>query len=235
VQARRGSSSSPTAVALIVAAGSGVRLGAGAPKAFVELAGKPMLHWSVEALQAAPSVAEIVVALPEGWSAPEGATGVRGGRVRSESVRNALDAAGPAERVLVHDAARPLLTAELAELVLAALADPAVDAAVAAAPVSDTVKRAGSADGAPHPIVVETLRRSELWSVQTPQAFRREALRRALDAPEEELAAATDDASLIESSGGRVALVAWERENLKITTPLDLELAALLLGRREPD
>lgn len=217
------------AVALIVAAGSGERLGAGRPKALVELSGKSLLAWSVEALAAAPSVQEIVVALPEGVSAPAGTVGVRGGAVRSESVREALRAAGPGEVVLVHDAARPLLSPELAEAVIAAVTERGVEAAIAAAAVSDTVKRAQ--DG----LVLETLQRSQLWSVQTPQAFRRSALEDALRAPAEVLAQVTDDASLIERAGGAVAIVPSSPENLKITTPLDLELAAALLARRKPD
>jgi 2-C-methyl-D-erythritol 4-phosphate cytidylyltransferase len=223
------------AVALIVAAGRGERLGAQGPKALVELAGRTLLQWSVDALRAVPAIEEIVVALPAGAQAPAGTIGVRGGEVRSESVRLALAAAGGgggAELVLVHDAARPLLTAELAERVLAAVAEPGeglarVDAAIAAAPVTDTVKRAGR-DG----LVRETLQRSELWAVQTPQVFRRDALQRALDVPDDVLAQATDDAWLVERAGGSVAVVSAPRENLKITTPLDLAIAELLLARR---
>jgi 2-C-methyl-D-erythritol 4-phosphate cytidylyltransferase len=217
------------AVALIVAAGSGERLQAGMPKALVELRGKSLLAWSVEALLAAPSVQEIVVALPEGVKAPAGAIGVRGGAVRSESVREALRAAGAGDVVLVHDAARPLLSPELAEAVIAAVIERGVDAAVAAAAVTDTVKRAQEG------LVLQTLPRSQLWAVQTPQAFRREALERVLGAPAEVLAQATDDASLIERAGGSVAIVPSTPENLKVTTPLDLELAAALLARRKAD
>ncbi len=226
------------AVALIVAAGRGERLEIahpGRPKALVELAGRTLLQWSVDALRAAPAIDRIVVALPAGAQAPEGTTGVAGGAVRSESVRLALAAAGGGQEtdlVLVHDAARPLLTAELVERVLAAVAEPdervgRVDAAIAAARVTDTVKRAGS-DG----LVRETLERSELWAVQTPQVFRRAALQRALDVPDEVLAQATDDAWLIERAGGSVAIVPAPRENLKITTTLDLAMAELLLARR---
>jgi 2-C-methyl-D-erythritol 4-phosphate cytidylyltransferase len=224
------------AVALIVAAGRGERLGADGPKALVELAGRTLLQWSVDALRAVPAIETIVVALPADTQAPAGTIGVRGGEVRSESVRLALDAAGSGgdaeDLVLVHDAARPLLTAELAERVLAAVAEPGgsarrVDAAIAAAPVTDTVKRAGR-DG----LVRETLARSELWAVQTPQVFRRAILERALDVPAEVLAQATDDAWLVERAGGSVAVVAAPRENLKITTTLDLAMAELLLARR---
>src|SRR5436305_2410424 len=113
------------AVALIAAAGSGERLGASRPKAFVTLAGKPMVQWSVEALRAAPQVGEILVALPGGEAAPEGTVGAPGGAVRSASVRAALEAAGPDDHVVVHDAARPLVTPALVARTLAALRDAA--------------------------------------------------------------------------------------------------------------
>lgn len=216
------------AVALIVAAGSGERLGASLPKALVPLAGRPMMQWSIDALGAVAAVEEIVLSLPAGASPPEGMTGVRGGAVRSESVRLALAAAGPGDPVLVHDAARPLLVAELAERVLAALeGDPALDAAIAAAPVSDTIKRSDS-----HGRVIETLDRAGLWAVQTPQVFRREALERALAVGPEELARATDDAWLIERLGGTVALVECGEQNFKVTTARDLRLAELVLAER---
>jgi len=110
---------------------------------------------------------------------------------------------------------------------LAALDDGGWDAAIAAAPVTDTIKRADAGG-----LVTETLDRSALWSIQTPQVFRRAALERALDRPDAELAAATDDAMLVERDGGRVRVGAAPRENLKVTTPLDLAVAELLLGRR---
>jgi 2-C-methyl-D-erythritol 4-phosphate cytidylyltransferase len=212
------------AVALIVAAGSGERLGASEPKAFVMLAGKPMLQWSVDALRTVEAVERIVVALPPGRAAPEGTEGVPGGAVRSASVRAALAAAG-GDPVLVHDAARPLVTPEVIRATLAALEG--CDAAIAASPLSDTVKRAG-ADG----VVAETLDRSSLWAIQTPQAFRREALERALDVSDDILAAATDDASLVERAGGAVRVVASPTENFKITTQGDLRLAELILSAR---
>jgi 2-C-methyl-D-erythritol 4-phosphate cytidylyltransferase len=215
------------AVALILAAGLGERLGASRPKAFVELAGRPLLQWSVDVLASVSSIQRIVVALPSGLEAPPGTVGVKGGAVRSESVRLALAAAGPGDPVLVHDAARPLLTAELVQATLAALEGEGTDAAIAAAPVTDTVKQA---DG--DRTVTQTLDRAGLWAVQTPQVFRRDALERALDVPDEVLAQATDDAWLVERAGGRVVVVAAPKENLKITTTLDLDLAGLLLARR---
>jgi 2-C-methyl-D-erythritol 4-phosphate cytidylyltransferase len=214
------------AVALLVAAGRGERLGSAGPKAFVVLAGRPMLEWSVAALRAVPAVERIVVALPDGAEAPAGTVGVAGGAQRSHSVRNALAAAAPEDDpVLVHDAARPLLTTALAERCLDALGD--ADAAIAAAQVTDTTKEAGD-DG----LVVRTLDRMHLWAVQTPQVFRRAALEAALAQPDAVLAAATDDASLVEAAGGRVRVVPAPRENLKVTTPLDLKVAELLLAER---
>jgi 2-C-methyl-D-erythritol 4-phosphate cytidylyltransferase len=226
-------------VALIVAAGSGERLGADRPKALVELAGRPMLMWSMEALRDTDGIERIAIAMPVDsdehtrgldFAAPgaPAIVAVRGGATRSESVRRALDAVGPGDPVLVHDAARPLLTPELAREVIDALAaDASADAAIAAMPVTDTVKRVDGG-GAVH----ETLDRGELWAVQTPQVFRRAALERALEVPAHELARATDDAWLIERDGGRVIVVRGSDENLKVTTPLDLRVAELLLAQR---
>lgn len=223
------------ALALLLAAGRGERLGAEAPKALVTLAGKPLLQWSLDALAAAAEIEKIVVAMPPEMDSPpaqvrlpEGAICVPGGAVRSASVREALAVAGPGDPVLIHDAARPLLTGELIERAIAAALVDGVAGAIAAAPVSDTVKRAEGRS----PIVTETLDRTGLWAVQTPQVFRREALERALAVPEEVLGAATDDAWLVERSGGRVAIVPWQEANIKVTSPLDLELAQMLLARR---
>jgi 2-C-methyl-D-erythritol 4-phosphate cytidylyltransferase len=217
------------AIALIVAAGSGERLGADVPKALVRAAGRTLLEWSIDALAPLPGLERIVVAMPPGVAAPEGVTRVDGGMVRSESVARALAASGEGDPVLVHDAARPLVTAQLASAVLAALRDDAgADAAIAAVPVSDTVKqvRAGGRE------VERTLDRRELWAVQTPQVFRRDALARALAAEPAVLAQATDDAWLVERAGGRVIVVPASAENIKVTTPHDLALAELLLARR---
>jgi 2-C-methyl-D-erythritol 4-phosphate cytidylyltransferase len=220
----------PMPIALILAAGSGERFGAGAPKAFVELAGRPLVQWCVDALSQVQEIEQIVVAMPPGVAAPAGVSAVEGGSVRSESVRLALAAAGAGRNqdlVLVHDAARPLLTTELAAATIHALeADESIDAVIAAVPMTDTVKRVR--DG----VVSETLERSELWAVQTPQVFRRAALERALDVSDEILAQATDDAWLIERAGGRVGVVKASSGNLKITTPLDLAVAEMLLASR---
>src|SRR4051812_32851876 len=214
------------AVALLVAAGRGERLGSEGPKAFVACAGRPLLEWSVAALQACPDIERIVVALPPGVVAPAGTDGVTGGEQRSHSVHAALRHAPEADVVVVHDAARPLVTPELVQDCLETLATEDCDAAIAASPVADTIKEAQGEVG------VRTLDRSRLWAVQTPQVFRREVLERALAADPEVVAAATDDASLVERLGGEVRLVPAPRENLKITTAADLRLAELLLRDR---
>lgn len=158
---------------------------------------------------------------------PEDVVVVAGGAERSHSVRAAL-AESVGDPVIVHDAARPLATPALVAQCLAALArDPDLAGVIAAAPVTDTIKR--SADG--H-LVDETLRRSELWAVQTPQVFRRSWLQRALDQPDEVLATATDDASIVESLGGKIGLVVAGPWNLKVTTPHDLRVAEMLLKDR---
>ena len=130
--------------------------------------------------------------------------------------------------VVVQDAARPLLTRELVERCVEAVAE-GVDGAIAAAPMTDTVKQA-DANGR----ILRTLDRSTLWSIQTPQAFDAGALRSALAVDEEMLAAATDDASLVEAAGGSVRVVEASPENIKVTTPADLERAEALLRARGP-
>jgi 2-C-methyl-D-erythritol 4-phosphate cytidylyltransferase len=219
-------------VAIVVAAGSGERLGAGRPKAFVAVGGRPMAAWSLDAIAAA-GIPRAVVAVPPGQGAaaeeslqrhfPLGLAFVEGGATRSASVRNALAAAGPdAEAILVHDAARPMVTPDLFTRTLAALAG--ADAAIAAARVTDTIKEAG-ADG----VVVRTHERARLWAIQTPQAFRADVLRKALAAGEDVLAQATDDAWLVERAGGTVRVVESPAANFKVTTPHDLTLADSLL------
>ena len=216
------------AVALLVAAGSGERLGAGRPKAFVVLAGRPMLEWSLDALRAA-GIDDVVVAAPPGTAASglgDRTIVVPGGETRSASVRAALAAAPPGD-VVVHDAARPLVTPEHFIAALAALEH--ADCAIAAAPCTDTVKEAGE-----DRLVTATLDRSRLWAIQTPQAFRRAALERALAVADDVLAQATDDAWLVERTGGAVRVVESTPANLKVTTPHDLRIAELLLADRLP-
>jgi len=209
-------------VGILPTAGSGERLGGSGPKAFALCGGRPLLDWSLDVLE---SVCDrVVVAVPAGYE--DGVDRVVGGTSRSASVRAALAAAPEAGVAVVHDAARPLVSRELVERCIAALSD-GFAGAVAAAPVSDTIKEAG-----PDRRVVRTLERSKLWAIQTPQVFRADVLRRALDVPDEVLAAATDDASLVEAAGGSVCVVEAPADNLKVTRPLDLELAEALLRAR---
>ena len=222
--------------AIIVSAGRGTRFGGdGLPKAFRPLAGLPMHMHSVRAFQDVDSIAGIVLVVIENWLeyAMETTMGetVRapveitpGGDTRQASVRAGLARVPPdAERIVVHDAARPLVTPAMIEACLAALKE--ADGAICAVPLSDTLKKA--ADG----VVEETVARDDLWRVQTPQAFLANALREAhASAPDDQ---ATDDAALIEARGGRVVIVPGDERNIKITTPADLELAeALMLGTR---
>jgi 2-C-methyl-D-erythritol 4-phosphate cytidylyltransferase len=215
--------------ALLVAAGAGERLGEERPKAFVRLGELPLLAEPLRRLEDSGWIDAIVIAVPEGWeepaillaeelSATKVVAAVTGGRTRADSVRIAL-AEVPEDAVvaLVHDAARPLVPDEVIERVLAPLSE-GWDGVVPALELVDTVKRVGE-DGA----VVETVDRTGLRAVQTPQAFLVAALRRAYAG---DLAGATDCASLVERSGGRVKAVAGDPHLLKITTPADLELVA---------
>jgi 2-C-methyl-D-erythritol 4-phosphate cytidylyltransferase len=216
---------------VIAAAGRGERLGSELPKALVELAGRPLVSWAAAAL--VPVCDVLVVVVPpevgaEPFRAALAGSGVplrlvAGGEERALSVRAGFAAAGDAEAVVVHDAARPFATPLLARACLDALAD--ADAAIAATPLVDTVKE--SSDGR---YVERTLDRSRLWAVQTPQAFRADALRAALALPDAVVRAATDEAALVERCGGRVRLVPASPRNFKITVRDDLELAAALAG-----
>jgi 2-C-methyl-D-erythritol 4-phosphate cytidylyltransferase len=214
---------------VIAAAGSGERLGAGGPKAFVELAGRPLLAWSLAAFEAADTTSEVIVAAPPGEEervSELGVVAVTGGEHRSQSVAAALELARE-EIVVVHDAARPLVTSGLIDAVVGELAAEREAAGViAAAPVSDTIKEASESGQ-----VEATVDRSRLWAVQTPQAFRAAALREAL-ADADALADATDDAMLVERQGGTVLIHSAAPENLKVTTPFDLRVAELLLRER---
>lgn len=225
-----------TTAAIIVAAGAGVRMGAGVPKALMPLAGRPMIAWSLDALAGSRRIDGVVVVAPPGMEdavraavgGPAGLVVVPGGASRSESVREGLAAApAGASRVLVHDAARPLVLPALVGAVLDAL--DGVDGAIAAAPVVDTLKRSG-----PDGLVARTVAREGLWGAQTPQAFRAASLRAAVAAADAAgaLAASTDCASIVEAAGGRVRLVAAAAPNLKVTTPADHALAEAILVAR---
>lgn len=202
------------------------------------LADRPMVEWSIAALRAAAGVRSVVVACPPGHLDQLSGNDlglVAGGATRSHSVANAL-AAVETELVAIHDAARPLVTSELVEGVVATLvADPEADGAIAAIPVTDTIKQTRStsspSEGPNVDLVVEgTVDRGRLWAAQTPQVFRVEALRAAL--ADTGRAAATDEAMLVEAAGGRVLIHPSSPENLKVTTPLDLKLAEQILAER---
>jgi 2-C-methyl-D-erythritol 4-phosphate cytidylyltransferase len=207
-----------------------------------------MIEWSLDAFRACESVRSIVVAAPPGHIHDLGGHHlevVSGGATRAQSVTNALAAVGT-ELVAIHDAARPLLTPMLVEEVVGRLdTSPEAAGAVAAAPVTDTIKQAAEwADNSTNAafvssemknaalVVGQTLDRSRLWAAQTPQVFRAEALRAALKIDAEERDAATDEAMLVEAAGGTVLIHPTSPQNLKVTTPLDLRVAELLLAER---
>ena len=207
-------------VGIVPAGGSGERLGADRPKAFVVCAGRPLIEWSLEALGAVCD--RVVVAAPQGYD--EGPDRVRGAESRSASVRNAVEAVDEADIFVVHDAARPLVTRELVQRCLDAI-EPGIDGAIAAIPMTDTVKEV-----APDGRVLKTLDRATLWAVQTPQVFRADILRRALERDASALAAATDDAWLVDDAGGVITVVESYPENLKVTRESDLRIAEALLA-----
>jgi 2-C-methyl-D-erythritol 4-phosphate cytidylyltransferase len=207
-------------VGIVVAGGAGTRFGA--LKQFATLHGRAVAERAVDACR---SVADrVVLVVPAGHDGPAfGADAVVvGGQTRSASVRAGLAAAGQAEVVVVHDAARPLARPELFAAVVAAVQAGAAGA-VCAVEVTDTVKRVVAGE-AGELTVIETLDRRSLVAVQTPQAFRLDALRRA-HAGEPE---ATDDAALVEAIGLAVRVVPGDPENLKLTTPADLVRAERL-------
>jgi 2-C-methyl-D-erythritol 4-phosphate cytidylyltransferase len=205
--------------AIVVAAGNSTRFGR--PKQYADLAGRRILDWSLESARSACHGVVVVVPPADAAVSVPGADAVRaGGLTRSDSVRAGLSAVpAGAGIIVIHDAARPLARRELWSAVIAEITAGA-DAAIPGVPVTDTIKRvtAGS---------VETLDRSHLVAVQTPQAFRASALR----AAHRGLGDATDDAALIEAAGGRVVVVAGDPDNMKVTGPGDLEVMALLFAR----
>ncbi len=196
-----------------------------------------MVEWSIAAFHGCESVHSIVVACPPGHEhelGVDGVTVVDGGATRAQSVANALTRVAT-PLVAIHDAARPLVTPALIEDTVAALeAAPGAAGAIAATPVTDTIKQAGESDpSSPASRRIEsTLDRGRLWAAQTPQVFWVEALRKSLESDPETVAAATDEAMLVEATGGKVLLHPAPVENLKVTTKLDLRLAEQLLAER---
>ncbi len=221
-------------MALVLAGGTGSRMGQ--PKQFLDLLGHPALSYTLRAFEETPEVARIYVVgdreRVEGLVREYGISKYAGctlpGESRSLSTRNgiALLEEDPLSVVLVHDGARCLLTPDLIRRVVKTIRVSGADGLVPALPVSDTIKAAE--DG----VVMETLDRTRLHAVQTPQAFRLGSFRDLHAGPDEQLRAATDDASLVEGAGGRVLLVEGERTNIKLTTPDDLVFAEAILTAR---
>ncbi len=221
---------------MVVAAGRGERLAGPYPKAFAQLAGRPLLAESLERLEASDWVERIVVVAPAEWEEPvillaeelgagKVATSVTGGETRSDSVRiGVAEVPEDAAIVLVHDAARPLLPEEVVDRVVTSLGE-GWDGAVPGLAVSDTLKRADAAGA-----VQETVPREDLFAVQTPQAFLAGTLRSALDRG----GTASDCAGLVEAAGGRVRIVEGDARLLKVTTEDDLELIQALLAAEMP-
>jgi 2-C-methyl-D-erythritol 4-phosphate cytidylyltransferase len=215
-------------VAVVTAAGSGERLGAGIPKAFVELGGRTMLEHAVDGLLGSGVIGRVVVAVPADRVSQaaallgDRATVVEGGAERHDSVGRALAAVGDAEFILVHDAARPFTPADQIRRVVAALVD-GVRAVIPVLRVVDTVKVV-DANG----VVLGTPERAGLRAVQTPQGFEAALLRRAYERVGS--FAGTDDASLVENLGTPVHTVDGDVLAFKITTPLDLRLARAVLS-----
>ena len=223
--------------AVIPAAGRGTRFGGGVPKQYLEAAGKPLIEHSLDALLSHGRIEGAVVALAAddarwpGWTSLHGKPVLRciGGGERADSVLAALHAlpinlAGDA-LVLVHDAARPnLRAADVDRLIDAALT--CEDGALLAAPVRDTLKRAGHDSR-----IAATERRDGLWRALTPQAFRREPLTAALERARAEGVVATDEAMAMERTGARPMLIEGREDNIKVTTPADLMLVEFLLTR----
>ena len=202
--------------AIVVAAGSGSRYGE--PKHRLELGGRPLWQWSVDVFRTA-GIPEIVVV----GDVPGG---VAGGPRRRDSVLNGLNALAPGSAwVLVHDAARPLVTAALIDAVVDSAFAGGVDGVIPGIPLSDTIKSVAG------DLVVDTVDRSGLVAVQTPQAFKTSILAKAHNEVAND--DATDDATLVERIGGSVRVVTGETTNIKITYPDDLALAESLLRRRQ--
>jgi 2-C-methyl-D-erythritol 4-phosphate cytidylyltransferase len=226
--------------ALVPAAGSGRRFGGEVPKQYLHAAGKPLVQHALDALLSHPAVDGVVVALAAddprwpGWTSLHGKPVITciGGGERADSVLAALDAlpAGVAddELLLVHDAARPNLHADDITALIAA-ANACTDGAILAAPVRDTLKRADAGTR-----IATTEPRDGLWRALTPQAFRRDALKRALDCAQADGLVATDEAMAVERLGLHPALVEGREDNLKVTTPADLALAEFLLLGHAP-
>ena len=220
-----------SAGAIVVAAGSSSRMG-GVDKIMALLCGRPLVTHSLDAFETSPLVERVVLVIPgeevdshrslvtkRGYGKVQV---VPGGERRQDSVRNGLDALGGMEWAIVHDGARPFIDAAMIETGLEAAKT--TGAAAPAQPISDTIKETDEAG-----MVVRTLQRDRLRAVQTPQVFSTRLLRRAHEQVRGDV---TDDASMVEMTGGSVRLFPGSGENLKVTTPLDLKIAEAILRRR---
>jgi len=228
----------PLVVALVLAAGRGLRMGGSVPKQFLSLGGEPLVIQSLRALQAAPVVGQIILAVPPAdveyceheivsrQRFTKVTKVVAGGAERQDSVRHALDQIpSDTEIVLIHDAVRPFVTLRMiAEVVAAARKE---GAAIIALPMRDTVKQVRM-DG----MIERTVDRTPLWLAQTPQAFRRNWIETAHRKAHAEGVRATDDASLVEWLGYSVAVVEGSGENIKVTRPEDLVIGEAILASR---
>jgi 2-C-methyl-D-erythritol 4-phosphate cytidylyltransferase len=223
-------------VAIVPAAGLGVRFGAGTNKPFHTILGRPLIIWSLEILEALHEIKEIIPVLKES----DLETGVEifekynlskvkriapGGKERQDSVYNGLNLVrGRADRVLIHDGARPLVDGAMIKAALSAL--PGFEGVITGVPVKDTIKEV--LDG----MVKRTFKRETLWAIQTPQLFLYDSLMKAYDAAMGENFYSTDDAALLERSGGKVKVIMGSYSNIKVTTPQDIPLAEQLLRER---
>jgi len=224
-------------LAIIPAGGAGRRMGGGVPKQFLPLAGVPVLVHTLRAFQRSPIIDEIFLVVPEGdmaavrrdfvegWGLSKVTAVIAGGTERQDSVANALmqvrDVHGI---VLVHDGVRPFVSEELISRVVAAADEHG--AAAVGVPVRDTVKSVSTAGK-----VVKTVEREGLWLTQTPQAFRRQLICAAYEKAAQDRFSGTDDSSLVERMGVSVRMIPGDHDNIKLTTPEDLALGAIILRR----
>lgn len=222
------------ATAIIPAAGLGKRFGA--KKQFLDLSGRPLLVHTLSAFEHAPSVTDVCVAVPEEeiaavqgmirpYNLKKVVKVVTGGKERQDSVRLGFEAAPLSDIVIVHDGVRPLVTPEIIERTIQGAQE--FGGCIAALPVKETTKRVG-----PDSFIIETVDRNPLWSIQTPQAFRWDLFRRAVEKSVKDGFLGTDEAMLVERLGEKVKVVEGSPYNIKVTTPEDLKIAEAFLKMR---
>ncbi|MFH1874668.1 MAG: 2-C-methyl-D-erythritol 4-phosphate cytidylyltransferase [Pseudomonadota bacterium] len=219
---------------IIAAGGIGQRMGGNRPKQFLEIAGQPIIHHTLQVFQNMEEVKEVVIVLAKDYvesfqyQGPKHWQVIPGGKQRQDSVSNGLKVISDnCEVVLIHDAARPFISQDLIKQV----AKQALNhgAAILACPIKETIKMVNSQN-----TIIETIDRSKLWAAQTPQGFELKLFRKAMQAANEAGYVGTDDASLVERLGNKVHLVEGDSRNIKITTPEDLVIAeAIAKGWKE--